>query len=105
MNSQLTFELMLFKEQLEDINGKDQILILSESKKKNNWWMSIIPVPGLWQMCNGSVAFGICLFLFGWLLFIIGGYIWGIANAYNTENEFNSTIDLYVLERLREIGD
>jgi hypothetical protein len=51
MNSNLYNKLMLFQDQIANINDSNQILLLKEIYKNTTWWMSII-ITGLWQMCN-----------------------------------------------------
>jgi TM2 domain-containing membrane protein YozV len=64
--------------------------------------MSIL-LTGLWQMCNGQVGLGICLLLFGWILFLSGGWIISIILAYSQCSEYNNLLEslLHIIESTR----
>jgi TM2 domain-containing membrane protein YozV len=100
----LNSEVMFFKETIRDMTDKSQVLMLAQSKHKSDWWMSIL-ITGLWQMVNGEAGKGICLFLFGWILLVFGGYIYGIINAHSQCSEFNNTIDMIATQRIRSIQE
>ncbi|GAA5818380.1 MAG: conserved hypothetical protein [Methanobrevibacter sp. CfCl-M3] len=102
INSKLMTKILIFKEQIKDVNDPNQIYLMKESQKKNDWWMSIL-ITGLWQMFNGEIGRGLCLLLFGWILIFFGGWIIGIVLAYRECREYNNQLDLITYDRIKEI--
>jgi TM2 domain-containing membrane protein YozV len=102
MNINLQNRLILFQNQIANVNDSNQILLLKNRYKNNTWWLSII-ITGLWQMCNGQFGFGICLLLFGWILFGLGGWVIGIITAYNQCDEYNNQLEIIAYKRINEI--
>lgn len=98
MNNNLQNELFYFKEQLKDTNNINEVNMLTLTKRKSNWWVSIL-ITGLWQGLNGQVGKMILM----WILFFGVGWIWGIIDAHSQQNEFNNQLEFYANKRKKEI--
>jgi hypothetical protein len=96
-------DLELFKGLIKNVDDQGQLLVLSESKKRKYWWLSIF-IAGLYHGLNGRVGFFIVTFLFGALTLGILP-LYALVTGYSNQRDFNTQIDIEVQKRIKEIKE
>lgn len=94
-------ELRILKGKIENADSVDELDYLRITNQKKYWWTSIF-ITGLFYGLNGKVG----KMIISWFIAIITLGIYSLYlmyTSYRDENEFNNSMEYYILERKREL--